>query len=247
MAITIPHASSAIEGISTISVASSATFTSTTGNLLIALCNGDTATAEGATPLADGGTNSWTMLGKSSNIGSDPTWSDIGYAKNITGKASEAATFALNATGFPNICLLEVAGCDTAAPSSVAVAYTSQVASTSNLNSALITPAAGDHIIVMIGCESSGAVASASVTNNGTGTASWTTIKNDSTSGLCFLVAYTVITADGTHTYGVTYTSGGSGPAGAATITGIAAFKAAGSAVITLPLLPPLTRILQVR
>lgn len=231
MAISVVNSSNAIQGTSASSVTSSPFFTSTSGNLLIAGCISWGAAGEGATPITDGGTNTFSPPAKSTNIGSGPTFADLFFAKNCTGKAGEAVIYSIASAQFPAVCLIEASGCDTTAPNDFAVSYTSASPGGSTLASTLVTPAAGDHLMVVVG--TTGGAPTQTITNAGTGSATWTVIKNDNSSNQPVLLAYSIVTANGTDTYGVTY-----GGLGGDNIVGIAAFKAAAGGAAA-PVRPP--------
>ena len=224
MTIAVVNASSMICPAISATAVSSPTFTSSTGNLMVAVGVEDTELGEGATPWADGGTNTWTVpSARSTGYTVDPTILTLAYSKNITGKAGEAVTYTIGNPQYPCVCLIEASGCDTTSPNDVATVYAVSDSVTS-INSPNITPAAGDHLLVVVG-SGGNATGSQSVTNNGTGAATWTTIKADSPAGQPALMAYAIVTANGTNTYGVTYQNSGGSANGAG--VGIAAFKAA--------------------
>src|SRR5207244_5975999 len=120
-------------------------------------------------------------------------------------------------------------GCDTISPNDVAASWQSVSSSQTTLNSSLITPAAGDHLLVVIAVadqtNGTGSM-NQSVANNGTGSATWSTAINNTASGLTFMAAWAIVTANGTDTYGVTYTHGYTVTTTMALVVGIAAFKA---------------------
>lgn len=223
MAITVVNHSNMVEDTSgtSASVTTDIPWASSAGNLLIAVGGNEGASAEGTPAYADGGTDTFTLSGSQFSGSSDGV--SIGYAKSIAGKASQSVTHTVNVTnGFPSACLIEVSGCDTSAPNDVTFQGAS-AGTVSSLNTPLVTPAAGDHIIVVVG-EGGNGTSAQSVTNLGTGAATWTVIKNDGSSGSPTLLAYAVVTANGTNTYGVTYNrAGGTGT----TSVGITGFKAA--------------------
>lgn len=177
--------------------------------------------------MADGGTNTWTTS-KSGNVGSGPTFADIAFAKSITGKVGEAATYSIASAQFPAVCLIEASGCDTTTPNDVAAVFTSASPGGATLASSLITPAAGDHLLVVVG--TTGGTPTQTITNAGTGSASWTVIKNDNPANQPVLLAYSIVTANGSATYGVTY-----GGLGGDNVVGIAAFKAAPAVASPIP------------
>ena len=125
-------------------------------------------------------------------------------AANITGLASQTATFRASASGgAQTVTLLEVNG---ASAQIVAPVHTG--ASANNVNSGVITPPSGWCLIVVMG-QGGGVITNQSVTNIGTASPTWTVIKNDDPSiGQPGLVAWTVVNANGTNTYGVNYATG---------------------------------------
>jgi hypothetical protein len=203
MAISVVHSSSAIENTAGgTSVTSSPTWTSTSANLLVAVASywSGSSINFAATPLADGGTNTWAQTA-SSEIGGSGNFvrALIGYAANCVGKAAQSVTATITASQFPSTALIEASGCKTASPQDFTPTFAS------GGTSPLITPAAGDHLLVVVGTTDSGSP-NQGVTNAGTGSATWTVIKNDSGAGQPIMLAYAIVTADGSHTYGVTYT-----------------------------------------
>lgn len=223
MAITVVNSSNLIEGISTTSVTSSPSFNSTGGNTLVAGGTywSNVTTTEGSPAFSDNGSNTWVPDPSSEYTpAGEFLRCDIGYAKGIAGTTGQTATYTeSHASEFPNICLLEVSGLDPSNPVDVAASYTQVQANT--LNSSLLTPTAGQRLIVFVG-QCDGAT-SQGVTNNGTGAATWTVIKDDSsTAGQPGILAYAIVTANGTSTYGVTYT----GINNTTAMCGIKVFKA---------------------
>ena len=166
-------------------------------------------------------------------VGSDPTEGKIGYIANITGTASHAVTASLTSAQYPGVACIEVAGCATASPQDVATSWTSQGAAIgSTLNSTIITPPAGDHLLV-VGAFANENAPTQAVTNIGTQSPTWTVIKNDDGgTGEPFLLAYTIVTASGSGTYGVQFTDGATGINPVMGV-GITAFKAASGGTTT--------------
>jgi hypothetical protein len=236
VAISVVNSSNAIEGLSSTTNTSSPTFTSTTGNLLVVAVSTGGAPGDASPAVTD--TNSLNSFTTSESPSLSPGYTaGIAYSANITGQSGEAATYhVLTSGGGPNVALIEVAGCATTSPQDVAPAYQETNATVNSLNSSLITPPAGDHLLYVSAMFDQGTVGgpyNQSVTNNGTGAATWTTIKNDTVSGYAFLTAYAIVTANGTNTYGVTYAHGLSG-INVWMVVGICAFKAAGGTTYNL-------------
>jgi hypothetical protein len=229
MAISVVHNSNATAAATAASVVTSPTFTSTALNLLIACtaANGGTVTSvDGAPVLANVGADTWSTGHKSSNVGTNPVWSHIEWAASIAGHTGEAATYRIGAAQYPSAVLLEVSGYDTTTPNDVAPSFTSATSGTT-LNSTKITPTAGQRLLVAV-CQNDAGDAgdSQTFTDNGTGAATWTIVKVDTTTAEPLLVAYSVVTANGIATYGGQYggynTSGGIQGA----VVGITAFRA---------------------
>lgn len=229
MTISVVNASGATQGVLAASVSSSGTFTSTSANLLVGVTASDsTATDSGTPPVADGGTNTWTYAKSSASTQGD--YCGIAYAKNITGQAGEALVYSLNGLGYPDACLIEVSGCDTSSPVDVAPTFAASTGvGVSSLNTPAITPTAGQRLLVVAGDGGNGGALT--ITDNGTAAATWTTIANSSGTGQPFLLAYSIVTADGSHNYSATYNRAGA-VGGAA--CGIAAFKIASGGPVAL-------------
>lgn len=90
-----------------------ATFTSTSGNLLVACCQWSGAAT--FTSIGDSKSNTWTQVGTE---GSNGVKCRMYYAKNITGGASHTVNFVQtnSPTAFPLLFVTEFSGLDTAAP-----------------------------------------------------------------------------------------------------------------------------------
>ena len=181
-------------------------FASSTGNLLIGLgvMWGPGIGAVGSPPWSDG-LNTWSPDSKSPNFGGSDYFNDIAYAANITGLASESATFRVGGTGgTPTAALLEVNG---AGANIVAPQHAGALAVT-GVNTPLITPPSGWCLIVVLGNGGNTPI-NQTVTNIGTASPTWTVIKNDDDSvGQDMLAAWAIVNANGTDTYGVFYAHG---------------------------------------
>jgi hypothetical protein len=212
----LTNQSNPTQGIGAASVTSSPSFTSVGGRLLVAGATSFTGLGPGIPPFSDGGTNTWV---NSSSPYVAPLLADIAYAKNITGKSGEAVTYTIAQSAYPSVCLLEFSGCDPSTPELSAPQWATT--SGTSVDSALLTPAAGWCLLVTVGHANYNPVAQ--ITPIGTGTAVWTTFKTDAYGGEPILLAYAIVNATGTATYGVRFSAGGSGTHQ----VGIAAYKAA--------------------
>ena len=220
MAISVVHHSNYVEDTSgtVTSITTDVPWASTTGNLLLAGGDGFNNPTEAATPWTDSGSNAWTHA-QSTVTSPNNDRCALAFAKNINGTASQTATYAFTATGnYPAAGLIEVSGCDPTNPNDVAATFSAPSSELQAQNSPLITPPAGDHIIFGVGVHDG----TVTVTNNGTGSATWTTIANNSGAGQPGFITYAIVTCDGTSTYGF-HADAGSG--GHIHYTGIAAFK----------------------
>lgn len=218
--IAVPNASNAVWASNATSVTSSPTFASTAGNLLIA---GTVAWggAEVATPVTNVGGDTWARAG-AVNSSFTNARTGISFAPSIHGNAAEAATYTISVLQFPTIVLLEASGCDATAPNDIATTFATAT-SASSLASPLITPAAGEHLLVVVAQNTVGNPSVAqTVSNNGTGAATWTVIQNNTSTGEPIMVAYAIVIADGSSAYGVIYNPG----VISNMVCGIAAFKA---------------------
>lgn len=234
MSIAIANFPTPVDAGSATSVTTSPTFTSTTGNILIGMgiAAGNAGLDVGSPPFGDGGTNTFTTgHGAGSGLQSGLTAS-IEWAANITGHANTGVTFTINQTQFPAVGVIEASGIATSSPNTTVPTYTSQASNVSiTLNSALITPAAGTYLLVGVILQDTGAAA-LSVSNAGTGTATWTLEADNTHTNEPIGCCYTIITANGSNTYGFTSNPGDSGKHAA--IVGIAAFVQATGGTITV-------------
>lgn len=93
-----------------------ASFTSTSGNLLVVTASWYANQAgPAATPISDSKGNTWTAAFAETTNGEGDAirqW----YAKNISGGTSHTITFTLTGSGFPTICFSEISGAETEAP-----------------------------------------------------------------------------------------------------------------------------------
>lgn len=240
MTIVVANFPTPVDAGSASSVTSSPTFTSTTGNLLIGLgvATGNAGLGVGSPAFSDtGSTNTF-------STGHNLAWTDAGgyviaieWVANITGQSGEAVTWTINQSQFPSTSCIEASGCDTASPNDVAPSWQHQPGNLAQtLNSSLITPAAGDHLLVVVALADSNAT-NLSVANNGTGAATWNSKVDNTISNEPIIVSYAIVTANGTNTYGVTVNSGDAAKPRIG--VGIAAFKASGGAAPS-PIEPPM-------
>lgn len=214
------------------------TFTSTTGNFLVAGGVQDGTSTEGATPWSDGGTNTWTGNKSPNNTDSGTQFANIGYAKNITGKASQSVTYTLGASTFPADALIEFSGVDTSAPEDVAPSWNKQLVNTGShaFTTNLITPSAGERLLIaLFAVDANGLSQSVANASGATGTATWTLYKLDAANTESLAFAWAVVAADGSKTYGCTLTPDAT--LALYTITGgISAYKATSGGGSTAPI-----------
>lgn len=233
MSIAVAAVSSAVQGSGVTAVTSSPTIDTTggTNRLMVAVISTWSGNDAASSPMVDVAGNTWIRSGTANFSGASGVV-EIWYAKNATGNASETGTFTGDtASRWYSIVLLDATGIDTTSPNDVAASFTSNNA-TATLASSLITPASGDHLLIVVGAFAATAGVAQSVANAGTGAATWTVVQAQSWA-VPIMLAYAIVTADGVKTYGVTYTNGGG--AGNDNGVGIAAFKAAAAAAQDTP------------